>query len=528
MVPPVTPEPTKVFISYASEDWELATELRTHLLATGKFSVWDDRTVRAGEDFTVVRRKHLTEANLVLILVSASLLASHRGHQDIHDAVERTLAATGVRVCPILARACHWQDTELERLSMWPRDLRPVAASSKVERDEIWTELVGELVATVRFAAKHITPQTATKPGEERDIGDIFRTGGLPEITFVEPAQLFRLRAYLRVMGQGLVIEGPSGVGKTTLVTKVLADRQDVRSEWLLGQSEADRKKLDERLINGFKGHLIIDDFHRLDRPRQIQVADAMKLIADRDARDAKITVIGINPVGESLITALAELAGRFEILSMGRQPDEKISELIQKGEAAANIVFRRRDEFVVMAAGSFFTAQQLCYEAALTAGIDRTAPTLTPVDVGFLDVIDAVLRKLDSKYFAALRSFACHDDVVPPRGACLALLWLLRRSPEGHASLDDVHFQFEDGEVRDALTLLKSSYLARCFEANPELRSLFFYNKQAGILSIEDPRLKFYLLNMSWPSFIERTGTDALASTPRGTSPSRPLQVAR
>src|SRR5262249_19064991 len=160
---------------------------------------------------------------------------------------------------------------------------------------------------------------------------------------------------------------------KTTVVKKALRDIKAEEQEWLQGQSEADQETLDRRLAKGFKGHLIVDDFHRLDRERQVRVANAMKIIADRDERNAKITVIGINPVGESLVSALRDLSGRFETIALGRQPDEKVSELIQKGEAASNIVFRRRDEFITASAGSFFTAQQLCYEAALKANIEET-----------------------------------------------------------------------------------------------------------------------------------------------------------
>jgi 3',5'-cyclic AMP phosphodiesterase CpdA len=72
---------------------------------------------------------------------------------------------------------------------------------------------------------------------------------------------------------------------------------------------------------------------------------------------------------------------------------------------------------------------------------------------------------------------------------------------------LDDVRFQFSDLDVREALTRLKSSYLSKCFDETPSLKNLVYYNKNAGTLTIEDPRLAFYLRNMSWPSFIERTG---------------------
>lgn len=497
----------QVFLSYASEDADLVKQLVKHLKPlerTGEVRFWHPGMVRAGESWQDEIQERLKDARIILLLVSASYLASDWAWREAELALQRHQAGAAM-VVPVILRPCAWQSSELGHLQALPRDLS--ALSARADADEAWAEIVREIKTLLRVNADRVEPARLAKPPPPlRPIGDIFRTVGQPDITFVEPAQLPRLRSYLQIMGQGLVVEGPSGVGKTTVVKKALREIHAAEQEWLLGQRDGDRRKLDQRLSEGFRGHLIIDDFHRLDRPRQEQVADAMKIIADRDERDAKITVIGINPVGDSLVSALSDLAGRFQSIPMGKQPDEKVSELVRKGEEAANIVFRRREELILAAAGSFFTAQQLCYEAARKAGIEETARELTYVDIGFRDVVDAVIESLDSKYFGLLRSFACHDERMPPRGACLALLWLLSRSAEGHATLDDVRYRFSDPDLRDALLLLKSSYLAKCFEDTPELKSLFYYNKSAGVLSIEDPRLVFYLRHMSWSEFITKT----------------------
>ncbi|HSN97589.1 MAG TPA: TIR domain-containing protein, partial [Candidatus Nanopelagicales bacterium] len=500
----------RIFLSFAPEDRDLVKHLELHLKPlqrAGEVQLWHDEMARAGEEIAAVHRQQLEVADMILLLVSASFFASDSAWGDVEAAIERHRKGVA-QVVPIIVRPCDWRSSPLGDLQVLPRDGSAVTA--RANPDLGWTEITREIKTLLRFGTERferVEPtRAASPPPPMRAIGSIFRTVGQPDITYVEPAQLPRLRAYLQLMGQGLVVEGPSGVGKTTVVKKALRDIEAEAQEWLLGQRDSDRQKLDERLSRGFRGHLIIDDFHRLDRPRQERVADAMKIIADSDARDAKITVIGINPVGDSLVSALSDLAGRFESIAMGAQPPEKISELIRKGEEAANIVFRRRQEFVLAAAGSFFTAQQLCYEAALKASVEKTAPELTFVDVGFRDVVDTVVKNLESKYFGALRVFACHDERVPPRGASLSLLWLLSLSAEGHATLDDVQYRFSDPDLRAALSRLKSSYLAKCFEDAPELKSLLYYNQSAGVLSIEDPRLAFYLRHMSWSGFITRT----------------------
>jgi 3',5'-cyclic AMP phosphodiesterase CpdA len=500
-------EPVQVFLSYAPEDAAFAAELEAHLqgmVRQGEISVWSDRQMAAGADGSAERARHFEAAALLVLLVSPYFLDSELGATDLTRALHRQRTGP-TRVAAILVRACNWEATPLEALLPMPHDQQPVESWSN--RDDAWTEIVREVRSLLKFGSIPIEVPAPGAPPEIRRIEDIFLTVGQPDITYVEPAQFKTLRRCLRTMGKGLVVEGPSGVGKTTLVSRALDDLRAEPREWLYAQREADRRKLDERLAEDFLGHLVIDDFHRLDPAQQARVADAMKYISDRNTRDAKITVVGINPVGESLVTALRDLAGRFDVVRMGGQPDEKISELIRKGEDAANIRFRRRDEFIRDAGGSFFIAQQLCQEAALEAGVEETAPALTSVDVGFRDVVKKVVDDLEGRYFGDLRTFACHDERVPPRGASLALLWLLSRSAEGHVMLDDVHFRFTDPDVREALARLKSSYLSRCFDETPALRSLLYYNRNAGILSIEDPRLAFYLRHMSWSRFIERTG---------------------
>lgn len=53
---------------------------------------------------------------------------------------------------------------------------------------------------------------------------DVFKQSGFPEHTFVEPVEYTRLLVALRTPGRGVVLEGPSGVGKTTAVTKALKE----------------------------------------------------------------------------------------------------------------------------------------------------------------------------------------------------------------------------------------------------------------------------------------------------------------
>jgi MoxR-like ATPase len=53
---------------------------------------------------------------------------------------------------------------------------------------------------------------------------DVFVLSGVPQYTFVQPVEYTRLLVALRTPGRSVVIEGPSGIGKTTAVMKAIAE----------------------------------------------------------------------------------------------------------------------------------------------------------------------------------------------------------------------------------------------------------------------------------------------------------------
>jgi len=78
---------------------------------------------------------------------------------------------------------------------------------------------------------------------------DVFKLSGLPVYTFVRPVEYEKLLIALRTPGRGVVIEGPSGIGKTTAVKKALEDLGISGHTLLLSA----RKSEDRDLISGFR-----------------------------------------------------------------------------------------------------------------------------------------------------------------------------------------------------------------------------------------------------------------------------------
>src|SRR5262245_19506921 len=158
---------------------------------------------------------------------------------------------------------------------------------------------------------------------------EVFKVGGLPTITFVEPIEYPTLVVVFRTLGRGVVVEGPSGIGKTTSVTQALEQLGQKKNVLSLSA----RRKSDLEMIKDLPtmtavGTVIIDDFHKLDDNAKKSIAAYMKVLADEETQDSKIVILGINEAGLSLIKFAYDLANRLEIIRFEANPIEKVDKL--------------------------------------------------------------------------------------------------------------------------------------------------------------------------------------------------------
>ena len=142
---------------------------------------------------------------------------------------------------------------------------------------------------------------------------EVFVKQGVPTVTFVKPAEYTKLLVSLKTPGRGIVIEGPSGIGKTTATLKAVEEAG-------VGQNVINlsaRTKSDLALIADLPnmrpfGMVIIGDFHRLGADTKQIVADLMKVLAAESDEHSKIVILGIPNVGEALLTCGRDLSNRI------------------------------------------------------------------------------------------------------------------------------------------------------------------------------------------------------------------------
>jgi hypothetical protein len=135
-------QPFRVFYSYSHKDEALRDELEEHLSLLkrqGFIAGWHDRRIGAGEEWKGQLDRNLEEAEIILLLVSPSFLASDYCYDvETKRALERHERGEA-RVIPIILRPVDWKGVPFEKLQALPIDLRPVTTWSN--RDEAFKDI---------------------------------------------------------------------------------------------------------------------------------------------------------------------------------------------------------------------------------------------------------------------------------------------------------------------------------------------------------------------------------------------------
>jgi TIR domain len=149
--------PLKVFISYSHKDDVYRQRLEEYLamLRNGQYvQDWNDRNISAGEDWRNSIDRNLEDADIILLLVSASFLASPYCYNiEFKRALERHKQGEA-RVIPIIVRECDWQQSPIGELQVLPDEGRPIANRA----DRAWTQVVKGLRKVIDEMQANLLP----------------------------------------------------------------------------------------------------------------------------------------------------------------------------------------------------------------------------------------------------------------------------------------------------------------------------------------------------------------------------------
>src|ERR1039457_4954814 len=157
--------PIELFISYSHRDEQLKNQLEDHLSLlkrAGVIKVRHDRRISSGEEWANQIDDHLNGAQIVLLLVSASFLASdYCLGIEMERALERHKSGDA-RVIPVILRPVDWERGPFGILQALPTNAKPVVKWKL--RDEAFKSIADGIRRTIQELKE--ADQTA-KPAPE-------------------------------------------------------------------------------------------------------------------------------------------------------------------------------------------------------------------------------------------------------------------------------------------------------------------------------------------------------------------------
>ena len=146
-------ESIRLFYSYSHKDQNLRDDLAKHLSVLKRQRViaeWHDRRIDAGYEWKRELAKNMPQARVILLLVSASFLASdYCWDKEIKKAVKRHDQGKA-KVIPVILRKCDWQGAPFSKLQGLPSNQK--AITSWRNRDEAFTDVA----LGIRQAIRHL------------------------------------------------------------------------------------------------------------------------------------------------------------------------------------------------------------------------------------------------------------------------------------------------------------------------------------------------------------------------------------
>lgn len=142
----------KVFFSYSHDDEIYRDQLEKHLSLLKRqhlIDAWHDRRILAGSALDNSISDELETANIILLLVSASFIASDYCYsREMTRALERHDCGDAV-VIPVILRPCDWHQAPFGKLMATPRD--GLAVTKWTNCDEAYTDIAKEIRKVVEL-----------------------------------------------------------------------------------------------------------------------------------------------------------------------------------------------------------------------------------------------------------------------------------------------------------------------------------------------------------------------------------------
>ena len=212
---------SKIFISYSHKDEEWKDKLVEHLKVLeleGYCSLWDDRKIKAGDDWFPEIEKALQGAGIAVMLISAHFLTlDFIREQEVPRIMERR-RKEGLKVMPVIIKPCAWNTVDwLKSIQLLPKDGVPLSTKKDHEIDTVLAKLAEDIAVLIKpIPKKDKENQYIPVPPEKVSTSKLPTTR---KYLFGREKELEQLNEAWKDESTCLVtLIAWSGVGKTALV----------------------------------------------------------------------------------------------------------------------------------------------------------------------------------------------------------------------------------------------------------------------------------------------------------------------
>lgn len=357
---------------------------------------------------------------------------------------------------------------------------------------------------------------------DTKKLGEVFKTVGLPPYTYVKPTHYGEVRADIEQPGKHVLIEGPSGVGKTCIVFKVFEEMgwtQGTHFQYVSCRDTDAESKVNTFFHLASEGKLpeppliVIDDFHLLLTQRRADIGSSLKRLSDRafeQASPPKAILIGIPTTGLFLLSEAYDLGPRLGTYKLSRASDQEIDRLISEGETALNVLFEDRDILLGESAGNFWLAQYICNKVCSTQEVFESQDGVTILSFDLLGIRQRLMAELSGRCMPAARSFAKGKKWRPGGNKpYLEVLLSLCKIPESVVTFDKV-LNLVAERRKPGIRAVRSRISEVIFDPTRgiDLRKQVAFDPDGGF-SIEDPLFRYFLTNLDSKDLYRELGIE-------------------
>ncbi len=358
---------------------------------------------------------------------------------------------------------------------------------------------------------------------DKKRLVDVFKTVGLPPYTYVKPSHYGEVRADVEQPGKHLLIEGPSGTGKTCVIYKVFEElgwADGIHYQYVSCRDPNSGTAITSFFEKASRGEqpspplIVVDDFHLLSLSRRAEIGGSLKRLSDRAferASPPKAVLIGIPTSGLSLLSDAYDLGPRLGCYRVSRATDREIDQLISEGEQSLNVLFEDRDILLGESAGNFWLAQYVCNKVCATQEILETQDDVRVLSFDLLGIRQRLMAELSQRYLPVARTFAKGKKWRPGGNKpYLEVLLALAKIPDSVVTFDKI-LNVVPERRRPGLKAIRGRIAEVITDPGRgvDLRKQLAFEPDSGF-SIEDPLFRYFLSNLDIAELYRELGVEA------------------